>query len=129
MTLGAPTKSLLEKLGVKPDARVSVLGAFDEDFLGELGVRAARVRTSLDGEAEIIFLRASVMKDLARLDAIRKRMKRDAAVWVVRPKGKDGLAEAAVLGRGLDVGLVDVKVVAFSTTHTAHKFVIRLKDR
>jgi hypothetical protein len=30
---------------------------------------------------------------------------------------------------GLDAGLVDVKIAAFSETHTAMKFVFRLKDR
>jgi len=43
---------------------------------------------------------------------------------VVNPKGVKTITEAEVLAAGKKAGLVDVKVVKFSETHTAHKFVI-----
>jgi len=45
-------------------------------------------------------------------------------LWVVAPKGVKEITEADVLAGGRKAGLVDVKVVRFSETHTAHKFVI-----
>ena len=39
------------------------------------------------------------------------------------------IAESAVMAAGKAAGLVDVKVVRFSLTHTAEKFVIPLAKR
>jgi hypothetical protein len=44
-------------------------------------------------------------------------------LWIVYPKGKSEIREIDVLAAGKAAGLVDVKVVAFSATHTALKFV------
>ena len=51
------------------------------------------------------------------------------SLWVIRPKGRPEIPERAVMAAGKAAGLVDVKVVSFSPTHTAEKFVIPLKDR
>jgi hypothetical protein len=48
---------------------------------------------------------------------------------VVRPKGRPEISEAAVMAAGKAAGLVDVKVVSLSATHTAEKLVIPVKDR
>jgi hypothetical protein len=50
-------------------------------------------------------------------------------VWVIRPKGRPDISERAVMAAGKAAGLVDVKVVSFSPTHTAEKFVIPVKAR
>ena len=47
------------------------------------------------------------------------------ALWIVYPKGKQDITELQVLDAGRAAGLVDVKVVSFSATHTALKFVAR----
>jgi hypothetical protein len=44
-------------------------------------------------------------------------------LWIVYPKGKREIKEQQVLEAGKQAGLVDVKVVSFSATHTALKFV------
>jgi hypothetical protein len=48
---------------------------------------------------------------------------------VVAPRGSRDVREADVLAGGKSAGLVDVKVVRFSQTHTAHKFVIPVSRR
>jgi hypothetical protein len=48
---------------------------------------------------------------------------------VVRPKGRTEITEDDVMKAGKAAGLVDVKVVRFSETHTAEKFVIPLSRR
>jgi hypothetical protein len=40
------------------------------------------------------------------------------------PKGSDAISERDVMTAGKAAGLVDVKVVRFSDTHTAEKYVI-----
>jgi hypothetical protein len=56
-------------------------------------------------------------------------LKPNGALWIVRPKGRPEISERAVMAAGKAAGLVDVKVVSFSATHTAEKFVIPLAKR
>ena len=56
-------------------------------------------------------------------------MRGAAALWIVYPKGQKRITENDVLSAGRKVGLKDVKVVGFSATHTALKFVIPLSKR
>ena len=53
----------------------------------------------------------------------------DGAIWVVRPKGRQEITEQDTMAAGKAAGLVDVKVVGFSETHTAEKFVVPLARR
>lgn len=50
-------------------------------------------------------------------------------VWVIRLKGRPEVSERAVMAAGKAAGLVDVKVVGLSPTHTARKFVIPVSQR
>ena len=47
----------------------------------------------------------------------------NGALWIVYPKGRKEITELQVLNSGRDAGLVDIKVVGYSATHTALKFV------
>jgi hypothetical protein len=128
--IGNP-KSRLEKLGVRGSERVCVRGLADEEFLDELrGALAHAPATSLRGTFDVIFQGVSRPSELAELARGAEHLAPAGALWIVHPKGK-----AAAVGEG-DVraaiacaGLYDAKVVAFSSTHTATKAAIRLKDR
>jgi hypothetical protein len=50
-------------------------------------------------------------------------------LWIVYPKGQKSITENDVIAAGRKTGLKDVKVVGFSATHTALKFVIPLDTR
>ena len=63
------------------------------------------------------------------MHALSKQIEPDGAVWVVRPKGSPDITEAETMAAGKRAGLVDVKVVSFSETHTAEKFVIPVAKR
>jgi hypothetical protein len=123
-------KSRIEKLGVKPETVVSLLGDFDAEFLEEL----ARVTKSVGkgkvaAGSEWIFFAADSKENLSAVAKISKSMKGAAALWIVYPKGQKQITENDVLAAGRKSGLKDVKVVAFSSTHTALKFVIPLSQR
>lgn len=123
-------KSVIDKLGVKAGQRVGVVGVDDADFLAALRERAGAVSEGRSAaRSDAIFYGASSEKDLARLATLARSLAPDGALWVVRPKGKGGLSESAVMAAGKAAGLVDVKVVAFSATHTAEKFVIPVARR
>jgi hypothetical protein len=123
-------KSRIEKLGVKPNARVSLLGDFDADFLKEITTLAKSVsKGKVADDTECIFFAADSTKDLGALPKISESIKGAAALWIVYPKGQKQITENDVLAAGRKAGLNDVKVVAFSPTHTALKFVIPLVHR
>jgi hypothetical protein len=124
------TKSRIEKLGVKPEHDVLVLG-IEEDrvFMNELRDRGASVRTSGSARADVIVAAFSHRRDLRRLPPLVPRLQPNGMLWTLRPKGSKDLTECEMRDAGLAAGLVDVKVVSFSDTLTAEKFVFRLKDR
>src|SRR5437762_7349583 len=115
----------MEKLGVKPGARVSLLGDLDTGFLAEIGnLTKAVSKNKVAADSEWIFLAVDSKGDLGVLSKISKSMESAVALWTVYPKGQKHITENDVLGAGRKCGLKDVKVVAFSPTHTALKFVI-----
>lgn len=123
-------KSLLDKLGLRPGMRVSVVRVDDVDFWSELRTRSYVIlRDEVMPDSDIIFLGVEKPDHMKHMAALRERMNPDGAVWVVYRKGQKDFNENDVLRLGLESGLVDVKVVRFSETHTASKFVIRLADR
>ena len=124
-------KSVLEKLGVTSESRVSVAGVDDQDFVGKLKELAAEVTTrELKAGSDLIFLGANKVQDLRKIKSVARSLKIDGALWIVFAKGKAAvLKDTEVMAAGKKAGLVDTKVVGFSSTHTALKFVIPLKKR
>ena len=123
------TRPLLDKLGVKPGHRIAVIGRFDADFVEQLRARGASVSRRAIRDADHIYLAAATAADLSKISPLKKGLRKDGSFWVVRPKGVKTITETGTQQAGLDAGLVDVKVVSFSPTHTAEKFVYRLADR
>jgi len=122
--------SRFDKLGVKKAWRVSAVGVDDRDFLQELERAVTQLsvgRTLKNSDA--IFFGATKETELARLATLKASLKPNGALWVIRPKARPEISERAVMAAGKAAGLVDVKVVSFSPTHTAEKFVIPVKDR
>jgi hypothetical protein len=123
-------KTRTEKLGIKSATSISLLGTFAPDFKKEFRAATKKITESkIDPAAEIIFLAAASKKDLAPVPKIAKTLKGAAALWIVYPKGKKELTELEVIQSGRNSGLKDVKVVGFSPTHTALKFVLPLANR
>jgi len=122
-------KSLLDKLGVKPEYKVCVLKIDAASFLSDLEKRTPNITRRLSSECDMILLGADQESDLATLDRCRASLKKDGAIWIVNPKGQKSFNENHVLAAGKKAGLVDVKVVKFSETHTAHRFVIPKAQR
>jgi hypothetical protein len=123
-------KSVIEKLGIRPQHRVVVLHVSDMAFLAHLRERAGGVtvgRTAKDVDA--IFLGAERLSGLDRMATLVRYLKRNGAIWTVTPKGKAGINDTDIIARGRAAGLVDVKVVAFSATHSANKFVVPKAQR
>lgn len=125
------TKSLLDKLGVKPGARVAVVGLDDPGFMRQLRERTSDIVTRKPRTpCDIVFIGAEDIRDLERLKEVKSWIEPNGAIWVIRPKGGRGtLREMDLIGAGLAAGLVDNKIASFSDTHGAMRFVFRLRDR
>ena len=122
--------SRLDKLGVKTGMGILAAGAVHEDLLEEVASRGARlIRRVQAGASDIIFYGADRREELDRLPQLKRGLKQNGALWIIRPKGSQAITESEVMAAGKKAGLVDVKVVSFSPTHTAEKFVIPLNAR
>jgi hypothetical protein len=123
-------KTRLEKLGIKPNAAVSLVGNLEADFLVELRAQTENVSSGkVVADTQWIFFAADSAKDLSQVAKLAKILKGAAALWIVYPKGQKQIAENDVLAAGRKSGLEDVKVVGFSPTRTALKFVIPVEKR
>jgi hypothetical protein len=123
-------KTVIEKLGVKEAHTISVIGAANGDFLKQLKERAAHVTTGSPAKVcDIIFLGAGTAGELAKIKNLTAFLKKDGALWIIYPKGQKAITEGDVLAAGRKAGWKDAKVVGFSETHTALKFVLPLAKR
>jgi len=123
-------KSRAQKLGVKSGMKLAVVGSFDTDFQKELRAIAKSISDgNIVEESELIFMALESVKDLNGVAKVAKSVKGAAGLWIVYPKGKKDITENDVIGAGRKTGLKDVKVVGFSRTHTALKFVLPLEKR
>jgi hypothetical protein len=127
-------KTRIEKLGIKPGTKVSLIGFQDQDeeFLKELQKTEAVMTAAKDGlpkECDCILLRTDTKQQLAQVAKIARKMLGAVALWIIYPKGQQHITEGDVFAAGHKAGLTDIKVVGFSATHTALKFVIPVKKR
>ncbi|HVE72263.1 MAG TPA: hypothetical protein VNI54_12915 [Thermoanaerobaculia bacterium] len=120
-------KSVVQKLGVKPGHQVTLINVDDESFARDLGAAGATIAKGKNRDA--IFYGASSREELSRLETLKQSLAPNGALWVIRPKGLKTITEADVMAAGKAAGLVDVKVVKFSETHTAEKFGIPVAQR
>ena len=132
---GYSTRSLAEKLGIKPGTVVTALAAppaylsllqpvpADVTFVNRLGKRARFVHCFVTRRAELEKEFPTLSRSLAD----------DGMVWISWPKkaakAETDLTEDVVREVGLRAGLVDVKVCAVDDLWSGLKFVRRLADR
>jgi hypothetical protein len=123
-------KPLLEKLGVRPEWRASAIGVDDAAFLSQLERAVALLSIGrVAKNSDAIFFGVTREAQLPRLEKLKGSIQPNGVIWVIRPKGRPEISERSVMEAGKLAGLVDVKVVSFSETHTAEKFVIPVASR
>ncbi len=123
-------KTRIEKIGLKPGARVSLFGNFDTEFLDGLKrLTSSVIKEEVVAESDTIFFAADSLKELSSAAKIAKSLKGATALWIVYPKGQKNITENDVIAACRKTGLKDVKVVGFSPTHTALKFVLPVDKR
>jgi hypothetical protein len=109
-----------KKLGVTDASEIAVVGPLEQAFVDEI---APAGHTTKPERATLVFFAAESKGELAKLEKLAPKLRDDGALWIVYPKGQPHIRELDVLTAGRATGLKDVKVVKFSETHTALKFV------
>lgn len=123
-------RGLMDKLGVKPGSRVSVLGLDEATVLNPLRERTKQVtegKAAKGSHLILVFMQAK--GDLAKLPKLRAAIEENGAIWVVWPKGRKEFREDDVRAVAPSAGLVDVKVVSVSDTLSGLKLMIPLALR
>lgn len=122
--------TLMDKLGVKPDLAVAVIGVEAKPFLAEL---EAAVPDYQHGEparpVDLLFLGVRSVDQLERIASLVDVVAPDGGLWVVYPKARSTLRESHVLEAGRAAGLKDVKVARISQDLTALRFAHPKSDR
>jgi len=135
MSVGYSGTPLVRKLGIKPGARLALLGAPDgfELTLGELPERVS-VRRAARGPLDVIVSFHTRPAELKRrLAALRAALDPAGGLWIAWPKRAarltNELTERQVRELGLAAGLVDNKVCAIDEVWSGLRLVVRLEDR
>jgi hypothetical protein len=135
MTAGYSGKSLVQKLGIKPGWRLIFVHAPEnyDSLLGALPEGVA-VQKRLTGEFNFIQFFTTEHAELEdTFPKLKTALKPDGMLWISWPKKAaripTDLDENIIRDTGLQIGLVDVKVIAVDEKWSGLKFVYRLKDR
>jgi len=125
------TRPLLDKLDVKPGAKVAIVNLRDPGFTKLLRTRTSDITTGApNGPCDLVFVGVSTRDELARIAEVKPWIEPNGAIWVVRPKGgRSDLRDTDVIDAGLAAGLVDNKIASFSDSQGAMRLVYRIKDR
>ena len=128
------TTPLLDKLGIRPGARVALVGPVEAARAGLRALLRDRAADLVEGEptagTDVVLLAADTTDELAPLPRLAARIQPAGAIWVVSRKGRAAtLRDVEVIAAARAAGLVDNKVVAFSDTHTALRLVIPVASR
>jgi hypothetical protein len=118
-------KGRMDKIGVKPGMRTAVIGVEDETLTAELADLGA-VPVAEFADIDLLFYAADSEAELSHIANLVPALSERGALWVVSKKGKAAtVKDVEVMAAAKACGLVDNKVVGFSDTHTALRFVRR----
>jgi len=118
-------KGRLDKIGVKPGMRTAVIGVADAAFTAELADKGALPAQELK-DLDLLFYAADSQAELDRIPDLIPALGEGGALWVVSRKGPAAtVKDVEVMAAAKAAGLVDNKVVGFSDTLTALRFVRR----
>ncbi len=135
MTAGYSGTPLVQKLGIKPKARIRFINepAHLAELLGPLPPDCTLVESRATAVDYIHCFVTQKPRLLALLPGLMKKLARDGMIWVSWPKKaskvQTDITEDVVRDIALPLGLVDVKVCAVDQVWSGLKLVIRKEIR
>lgn len=125
------TTPLLDKLGIRPGMRVSLIDIDDPEIRPLIADRTTELTEGWpEPDTDVVLLGADSIAALETLSDLATRIRHNGAIWVVSRKGKAAtIRDTDVMDAAKEAGLVDNKVASFSATHTALRLVIPVARR
>lgn len=131
MPSGYSSRSLVEKLGIRPGTRIALLSA-PHGYRTTLGRLPAHVEVRIAARGSLPFIHYFVTRRAElrrRVPVLLRALARGGALWISWPKRASGVAtdltEDVIRGIALPIGLVDVKVCAIDDIWSGLKLVRR----
>ena len=122
--IAEPPKQLIDKLDVKPGASVVLIGSHDASLVAQLAQRTTNVSRSPNAkQRDVAFVAVGSKRDLDRIKRASTAIADDGSIWVVHPKGPNGVADTAIFSKAKELGLTYTKVARVSDQLTAEKLV------
>jgi hypothetical protein len=119
-----PPKRLIDKLDVKPGARVWLLNISDAELTMQVEERAGEVLAGRSASAcDVVFAQVDHKEQIYRIDRAAAALTDSGSIWVVHPKGKLGVADTTIYARAKELGLTSTKVARISDTLSGEKLV------
>jgi hypothetical protein len=117
-------KRLIDKLDVKPNAKVWLLDIVQPDLETQLAERTPNVsREKAARGCDVVFVGVESDAHLSRIERAMNAMSDEGAIWVIHRKGREGVADTAIFAKAKTLDLTYTKVARVSDTHTAEKLV------
>jgi putative ribosome biogenesis GTPase RsgA len=128
--LEEPPKKLIDKLDVKPDMKVWLFRVSNDALCAQVAERTHNVvRGTAASNCDVVFVGVDTSAQLDRIDRALAAIGDRGAIWVVHPKGADGVADTVIFAKATALGLTYTKVARISDTLTAEKLVRPLASR
>lgn len=122
--LREPPKSLVDRLGIKPGATVSLLRADVDGLVAQLEARGASITIgTLAPEGDVVLLGVATPADLADVARVLAALRPNGALWVLHPRGVRDVADTVIFAAGKAAGLVATKVARIDDTLTGEMLV------
>lgn len=117
-------KRLIDKLDVRPNAKVWLLEIASPELEAQVAERTGDVsRAKSARDRDVVFVGVERNSHLARIERAMHGMLDDGAIWVIHPKGPNGVADTSIFEKAKALNLTYTKVARVSDTHTAEKLV------
>ena len=117
-------KRLIDKLDVKHNAKVWLLDIAQPELETQLSERTSDVsRAKSARDRDVVFVGIERDAHLNRIERAVNAILDDGAIWVVHPKGREGVADTTIFEKAKALNLTYTKVARVSDTHTAEKLV------
>jgi hypothetical protein len=132
-TFGYSGKSLVEKLGLKPNQKAYINNP-PENINRLIPIDDFNFSKKLSRKFDLILFFTQSLKTLSEyFISFKNHLLQDGSLWVCWPKQSSkiptDLNENIIRDLGLKLGMVDIKVCAVDEIWSGLKFVFRLKDR
>ena len=121
-----PARSVVDRLGIRPNVRVALVGVSDAHLPGLVAERTKKITKMVPHEpVDMLIYQAEGAFALQRVAELARAVSRDGALWVLWPKSQENIKQSHVYRAGTAAGLVDVKIASISERLSGMEFVHR----